>query len=354
MKLERLIREEIRGQRAYFVESLVCPVKLDANESPYGLSPELRERFLFLLKDLDLNRYPEAGSMSLRASFAARFGVSPESLTVGNGSDELIAILCTALSSPGSQVLIPIPTFAMYRIAALNSGHRVIEVPLGRDFDLDRETMLRTVRREQPAIVFLSYPNNPTGNCFDEETIEAILAAAEGVVVVDEAYYPFAGRTFVPLLERYDNLVVLRTLSKLGLAALRIGFLMGSPALVAELEKVRLPYNVNALSQAGALFYLEEETFFSSQVIRIIEERNKVSMVLREMTGVHPVPSLANFIFFSCDFDTDRVYIKLIEEGVLIKNLNSPGPLRNCMRVTIGKPEENEEFIRAFRGASIQ
>jgi histidinol-phosphate aminotransferase len=270
-------------------------------------------------------------------------------IMIGNGSDELIQILCAALVNPSSSVMVPVPTFVMYRIIASNSGHRVAAVPLNASFDLDLDAMLNRIAKDAPVLTFLSYPNSPTSNCFSEKSVAAIVEASTGIVVVDEAYGSFAGKTLLPLLTKYDNLVILKTLSKVGLAAMRIGFLIGAPPLVYELDKVRLPYNINTLSQVAAGFYLDHIDIFSGQTRDIIEGREKLLFALGKIAGVHPYPTDANFIFFSCDFDTDNIYSVLAREGILIKNLNSPGVLKNCMRVTVGNREENKEFLKVLK-----
>jgi histidinol-phosphate aminotransferase len=216
-------------------------------------------------------------------------------------------------------------------------------------FDLDLDATLNLIAKDAPVLTFLSYPNSPTSNCFSEKSVAAIVEASTGIVVVDEAYGSFAGKTLLPLLRKYDNLVILKTLSKVGLAALRIGFLIGSPTLVHELDKVRLPYNINTLSQVAAGFYLDHIDTFTGQTRDIIEGREELLSSLSKIEGVHPYPSDANFIFFSCDFDTDNIYSALVQEGILIKNLNSPGVLKNCMRVTVGNREENEEFLKVLK-----
>ena len=349
MELRALIKEEVLAQRAYAVETTPCRVKLDANENPLAIPPQLRERFAALLASVELNRYPEAGSLALTSRFAAAFGVGADQVMIGNGSDELIQILCTTLARPGAEVLIPVPTFAMYRISALNAGLRVAAVPLDEAFDLDLPVLQERMTAHPPALTFLAWPNNPTGNCFSRERIEAILKAASGIVVVDEAYFHFSGKTFLPDLDRYENLVILRTLSKVGLAAMRIGLLIGPAALVHELHKVRLPYNLNSLSQAAAGFYLDEEKAFLQQAAEIRRGRGELFSALESLPGIHPRPTDANFIFFSCDFDADRVYRQLMEQGILIRNFNGPGTMRGCMRVTVGTREENQEFLQALR-----
>jgi len=257
MDVNRWIRQEILAQKAYAVEDTPCRIKLDANENPFNLPDELRRDICSRLERIEFNRYPEPGSPTLRRRMAAHLGVAAGELMVGNGSDELIQILCSAMAGPEAVVLVPFPTFVMYRITAVNCGCLVREVPLeeaGGDLDID--AMLAVIRRDRPVLTFLSYPNNPTGNCFTEEKIAAIIQASPGVVVVDEAYFPFSRRTLLPWRAKYPHLVILRTLSKLGLAALRVGFLVGARELVEELNKVRLPYNINTLSQKLAMFYL--------------------------------------------------------------------------------------------------
>ncbi len=349
MDIRALIREEVLAQRAYPVETTPCRIKLDANENPLAIPARLREKFARLLASIDLNRYPEAGSVALTSRFAEAFGVKADRILIGNGSDELIQILCAALARPGAEAMIPVPTFAMYRISSLNYGLRVAAVPLDEKFDLDLPALQERMAAHPPALTFLAWPNNPTGNCFSRERVEAILKAASGIVVVDEAYFHFSGKTFLPDFERYENLVILRTLSKVGLAAMRIGLLVGPPALVHELHKVRLPYNLNALSQAAAGFYLDEEEAFLEQAVQIRRWRGELFSALEALPGIHPRPTDANFIFFSCDFDADRVYRQLMARGILIRNFNSPGTMQGCMRVTVGTREENQEFLDVLK-----
>ncbi len=349
MDISRLIRKEILTQKAYAVEELSYSIKLDAMETPYVLPEDMRGFLMEKLRNVELNRYPEAGSPTLRARMAAHLDVPAEQIIVGNGSDELIQMLCTTLSGPSATALVPFPTFVMYRIIALNCGCQVIDVPLDDRFDLDLETMLAVIGKDNPVLTFLSYPNNPTGKCFDAGKVEEIIKASQGVVVIDEAYFPFYGKTFLPMLKKYDNLVILRTLSKLGLAAIRVGFLMGSRTLVGELNKVRLPYNINSLSQMMATFYLDNEQIFKDQSDRVRADRELLFSRLAGMKGIRPMKSDANFLFFCCDFDSYRIYEFLLDQGILIKNLPVLGNLRNCMRVTVGNPEENEEFLRVLQ-----
>jgi histidinol-phosphate aminotransferase len=318
-------------------------------ENPFALPPLLREKLSEAMKNIPLNRYPEPGAPIIRKKFARHYGVDANMIMIGNGSDELIQTLCSAFINSSSTVIVPLPTFVMYRIIAVNTGHKIIEVPLDDMYELDLDAVLAQITRNSPVLIFLSYPNNPTGNCFSIEKIITIIEKSPGIVIVDEAYGNFSGQTLLPLLKRYDNLVILKTLSKVGLAGIRIGFLIGSPSLIYELDKIRLPYNINTLSQVAAGFYLDHLDIFTGQIQDIVQRREELLSALRKINGIKPYPSQANFIFFSCDFDTDSVYKDLVKEGVLIKNLNSPGMLRNCMRVTVGTQDENNEFLKALK-----
>lgn len=345
--LSDLIKKEVLALSAYAAETVACPVRLDANENPFPLPAAFQESFIDALCGVPLNRYPELGSPSLIARYAQAWDLEKDMVLVGNGSDELIQILCASLAP--ATVLIPAPTFVMYRIGSLNNGHRVVETPLNGEFDLDIDSMIKQIENHSPALIFLSYPNNPTGNCFSGEKMEAILKKSSGLVVVDEAYGNFSGKSFLPLLKKYENLVILRTLSKIGLAAMRIGFLIGRAPLVRELNKVRLPYNLNALSQAAACLYLDHKAEFMEQAAEIIGMREELFLALQQIRGIRPYRSDANFIFFSCLFNTDQIYRRLIQGGVLIKNFGATRALKNCMRVTVGRREENQAFLGAMR-----
>jgi histidinol-phosphate aminotransferase len=350
MDIKSLIKREVLSHNVYPVENNYYPVRLDANESPFPVPDYLRNELLSRLSGVSLNRYPQAGAPELVRRFAGHFGVGEDCVMIGNGSDELIQSLSMAVAKPKAELMIPTPTFAMFSITPANAGLRIIEVPLDADFDLDLAKMSEKIMRRSPALTLIASPNNPTGNCFSFERIEDVIAHSPGLVVVDEAYFNFSpsGRTFMPLLKKYDNLVILRTLSKVGFAAARIGILAGSPKLVGELDKVRLPYNFNALSQAVAGFYLDHEEVFLKQAQDVRVWRDALYSAMLGIVGIHPRRSDANFIFFSCDFDSDRIYKKLLERGILIKNFNRPGRMSNFMRVTVGTPEENELFTKGL------
>ena len=347
MKPEDLVRPEILALKAYPVPSSEGMVKLDAMENPYTLPESLRRELAAVLARVDVNRYPTPSPQKLREAIARRMSV-PAGMDVllGNGSDELIAILITALARPGATMMYPSPTFVMYSMGATFSGMRAVPVPLREDFSLDADAFIARMQAENPALVFIAYPNNPTGVLYPEHDLIRILKAARGLVVIDEAYHVFAGKSFVPRLAEFENLVVIRTVSKLGLAGIRLGYLVGRPEWVAQLDKVRPPYNVSVLTQAAALFMLERLDVLEEQAARIRTDRKSLGENLKALPGVTVFPSQANFFLIRVP-DADRTYQALKQQNVLVRNLH-PG-IRNCLRVTVGTPEENRILLSALK-----
>jgi len=346
---EDVLRPEVLGWKAYHVAPSAGMVKLDAMENPYRLPPELREALGRALAEAAINRYPDAASAEVSARLRRLLSLRDgEQLLLGNGSDELIQILCTAVARPGAVVLGVEPSFVMYRMSAAVAGVAYHGVPLRKDFSLDLEAVLEAIRRHRPALVFLAHPNNPTGNAFDREAIEAVLDASRGLVVVDEAYHAFARDTFMGELARHPNLLVMRTLSKLGLAGLRLGMLAGSTAWIGQLDKLRLPYNINVLTQVAAAFALDHVDVLEGQADRIVTERAVLQGALQALPGVEVFPSRANFLTFRVA-DAPATFVGLRHAGVLIKNLHGAHPLlEHCLRVTVGTPEENRRFLAAI------
>ncbi|BAU47241.1 histidinol-phosphate aminotransferase [Sulfurifustis variabilis] len=353
-KVDALVRPEIRSLSAYHVPDASGLVKLDAMENPYAWPAELKAGWLDALGRVPVNRYPDPGARALKEQLRSALGV-PEGagLLLGNGSDELIQILLLALARPGACALAPEPTFVMYRMIATLVGMPFVGVPLREDFALDRAAMRKAIAAHRPAVVFLAYPNNPTGNLFDRADVEAVLAESPGLVVVDEAYHAFAGDSLMAGLGSSDRLLVMRTLSKQGLAGLRLGVLAGPGAWLEELDKVRLPYNINSLTQASAAFAVAHAAAFEAQCARIRADRERLYGELTKLAGVRAWPSRANFILFRVESrPADEVFARLRRAGVLVKNLNAAGgPLAGCLRVTVGTPEENDAFIAALKDA---
>jgi histidinol-phosphate aminotransferase len=339
MDIRKLVKKEVSGLRAYNAKEVPCRIKLDANESPYSFADAVKH-----ITGIRTNRYPDPEAKALRQLLAKDLKVGPGNILFGNGSDELIYYLITTFGGPVSY---PVPTFSMYGIIGQALGEEKVEVPLDKEFDLRTDMFLTAVRKKRPKLIFLSSPNNPTGNCFSTDRILKILEASKGIVVLDEAYQPFSSETgMLPLLRDYRNLVIMRTLSKIGLAALRLGFLIADPEIVEEVNKVRLPFNLNSLSQAVAAAALKRKAEFRTSIKTIISERGRLLEGLERIEGVTPFPSEANFILLRVD-DPDRVYTLLLKKGILVRNLNDA--VKGCLRVTIGMPKENTAFLKALK-----
>jgi histidinol-phosphate aminotransferase len=346
IEIPALVRPNIRSLRAYNAREIPCRVKLDANESPFPLSGWSARTRAGLLDAVSTNRYPDPEAKELRKRVARWLGVRPATILQGNGSDELIYYLITTFGGP---VLYPVPTFSMYGIIARALGEEAIGVPLDSDFDIDIEKMMKIVRRKRPKLIFLSSPNNPTGNCFSADRILRLIEGSRGIVVVDEAYQPFAGmKGFLPLLKDYRNLTVMRTLSKIGLAALRLGFLIADPEIIGEVNKVRLPFNVNALSQKLAVSALKNTSMLKAAIRTIVSERERLMGEMGATKGVSPYPSEANFILFKVK-DPNRLYRSLLKKGILVRNMNDA--VGGCLRVTVGTPAENTAFLKALKSS---
>ncbi len=344
-----LLRDEILDLHAYHVPDSSGYVKLDAMENPYRLPHELRSEIAAAVAAAAINLYPDPAAASLRKKIHGVLDL-PEGMEVllGNGSDELIQLLALALNKPGATLLSVEPSFVMYRMIATFTGMRYVGVPLAADFSLDLPATLAAIQRERPALVFLAYPNNPTGNLFPASAVTQIIEASPGLVVVDEAYYAFASDSFIPHLARHPNLLVMRTFSKLGMAGLRLGFLAGDRAWLEQLEKLRLPYNVGVLPQIVAEKLLEHHQVLLQQAAQIKQDRVTLYRQLSKITAVQVYPSEANFLLFRIAHATE-VFNGLKQRGVLIKNLNGGHPMLNdCLRVTVGTPDENERFISAL------
>jgi len=343
------IRAEIRAIGAYHVAEAAGLIKLDAMENPYRLPPSLAEELGKRLADVALNRYPPADPAALKTRLARAIGLpAGHQLMLGNGSDELIHLVIQACAQPGATVLAPWPGFVMYELSARFDGCRFVGVPLASDFSLDRAAMLAAIAEHRPAVIFLAHPNNPTGNLFNRAALEAVIGAAPGLVVLDEAYLPFAQDTWLPALPAHPNMLVLRTLSKLGLAGLRLGYLCAHPAWIAEFDKVRPPYNVNVLTLAAVDLLLDHLPELDQQAARIRGERTRLLAALRSMSGVTAFDSAANFILLRVT-DADRVFAGLKGRGILIKNVSRMHPLlAGCLRTTVGTAQENDAFLAAL------
>lgn len=347
---EELVRPEVLALSAYAVADSEGMVKLDAMELPYALPEALRARLAERLSRCELHRYPDPTGRRLRAQLAQRMRVPPGmSVMLGNGSDDLIQIVTFTLARPGAVMLVPEPTFVIYRTNATLAGMRYAGVPLRADFSFDREAFLAALRELRPALVFLAYPNNPTGTLYPAADVEAVIRAAEGLVVLDEAYHAYAGASFMARLPEFPNLAVMRTVSKLGLAGIRLGYLAAHPRWIEQFDKVRQVYNVNVLTQTAAEFALEHLSVFEAQAAQVLAEREPLAQALAALAGVTVFPSAANFLLVRVP-DAARVHAELRRRGVLVRSFHGAHPLlENCLRITVGTPQENRILLDALR-----
>ncbi|RYF74749.1 MAG: histidinol-phosphate transaminase [Comamonadaceae bacterium] len=349
------IRADVQSMHAYAIQDARGMLKLDAMENPYRLSSELQASLGERLGALAINRYPGERGADLQRALAAHAGM-PDGfqLMLGNGSDELITLLAIACDLPGATVLAPVPGFVMYAMAAQLQGLQFVGVPLTADFELDEAAMLAAIARHSPAIVYLACPNNPTANLWDEAAIERVIVAQGeqgGLVVIDEAYQPFAGRSHLGLAARHAHVLVMRTLSKFGLAGVRLGYLMGPAVLVAEIEKVRPPYNVSVLNCECALFALQHAEVFEAQAALIREQRAWLGAAVAKLPGVRTWPSQANMLLVRVP-DAAKTFEGLRAAGVLVKNVSKMHPLlADCLRLTVGTADENARMLAALESS---
>ncbi|HEY8710519.1 MAG TPA: histidinol-phosphate transaminase [Burkholderiaceae bacterium] len=351
-RMNRVVRQDVQSMHGYAVQPSAGMVKVDTMENPFRLPVALRHALGERLAQVALNRYPAERGNVLREALAAHAGM-PEGcdIMLGNGSDELIAMLSMACDVPGAAVLAPVPGFVMYEMSARLQGLKFIGVPLSADFELDLPAMLAAVHEHRPALIYLAYPNNPTANLWDDAAIDAIIEAAPGLVVMDEAYQPFAARDSMARLGRFDHVLLMRTMSKFGLAGVRIGYLIGRRELIAEIDKLRPPFNISVLNCETALFALEHADEYARQAGVIRSEREQLQAKLRELPGVRPFPSEANMILVRVP-DSKRCFEGMKARGVLVKHIAGLHPLlANCLRVTVGTPEENILMINALKAS---
>ena len=348
---ERLC-SSFREIKSYIVPEIECEVKLDGNESPFELIPEIKNEIFDKILLTKLNRYPNSNATGLKKAASKHYNLSEDNILFGNGSDELIQMLIETFTGKSATVLVPSPTFSMYKLTSIVLGKTVIEVELDQNFDIDLELTLKYIKERDPDLFFLSTPNNPTGNSFSKEKITTILGSTSGLVIVDEAYFDYHGETFIPLLKEFDNLIVLRTMSKIGFASVRLGILFANSSLVDELNKARLPYNINSITQLISEVVISNYLLLEANFSKIKQERNLMYEKLKKLPNIKVFPSDANFFLIKVP-DADSYFNKLAEQGILVRNLNDSPRLDNCLRVTIGTSSENLKFLDTFSAISL-
>ena len=342
-----ILRKNIKKLKPYSTKKTDCKIKLDANENPFDFPMELKE---IILKDLfkhPFNRYPDHEASEIKKLLSKEINANKDRITVGNGSDELIQSLTLAFGAKGS--LFFYPSFSMYGIisAVCNTKPKVIS--LDKQFNIDMNTTLRYIKKNQPSLIFIGYPNNPTGNCFSKEKIINIIQSSSGLVVMDEAYSEFSKKTFLPLINKYDNLVILRTFSKAyGLAGCRIGYMIASEKVVEQVNKVKLPFNLNSISQRIGTIALKHKKKCNEAVEIIISERSRLMKEMQGISAIYTFPTEANFILFKPKIPSQTVFSQLLKNGILIRDVADNRLLKNCLRITVGKPSENDAFLQSL------
>jgi histidinol dehydrogenase len=351
-RLQHTLRQDVQSMHAYAIQPSTGLVKLDAMENPFTLPEPLQAALGQRLARVAINRYPGARIGELVHALA-QFADVPAGcrLMLGNGSDELIDLLSVACNVPGASILAPLPGFVMYEMSARLRGLRFVGVPLRPDFELDQSAMLAAIDEHRPALTYIAYPNNPTANLFDDGIIDRIVEAVgrqQGLVVFDEAYQPFASRSWMARMAAHPHVLVLRTLSKFGLAGVRLGYLCGHAALIAEIDKVRPPYNVSVLNAEAALFALEHADEYARQATVLRAERERLAAALAALPGVQVYPSEANMILVRVP-DSARAFTGMKTRGVLVKHIAGLHPLlAQCLRLTVGTPQENRLMLDAL------
>ena len=349
-RLSRLIRQDVQSMHAYAVQDATGLIKLDAMENPHRLPPALQAELGQRLGAVALNRYPGPRIDELRAALARQAGLPAGcALMLGNGSDELISLLAMACDVPGASILSPLPGFVMYAMSAQLQGLKFVGVDLTPDFELDEAAMLAAIAQHQPSIIYLAYPNNPTANLWDDAVIERIVQAAPGLVVIDEAYQPFSSRSYIDRLGQHPHVLLMRTLSKFGLAGVRLGYMMGPSALIAEIDKVRPPYNISVLNAEAALFALEHAAVYEAQAADLRAQRQALVQALAALPGVKVWPSDANMVLVRVP-DAQAAFEGMKRRGVLVKNVSKMHPLlAQCLRLTVGTADENAQMLAALQ-----
>ena len=358
-RLKKTLRQDVQSMHAYAIQDSAGLVKLDAMENPFRLPEALQKELGERLGRVAINRYP-VGCVADVIAALSKYVKLPQGckLMLGNGSDELISLLAMACDLPGASILAPLPGFVMYGMSAKLQGLNFVGVPTTAEFELDEAAMLAAIETHRPAITYIAYPNNPTANLFDEGVVERIVEAVgrqDGLVVMDEAYQPFSSRTWMNrvggVANAHEHVLVMRTLSKFGLAGVRLGYMVGAAALIDEIDKVRPPYNISALNAEATLFALDHADAFAAQAEVLRAERAKLLRVLADLPGAQPFPSEANMILVRVP-DSKKAFEGMRARGVLVKNIEGLHPLlKNCLRLTVGTPEENLLMIDALKAS---
>ena len=346
--IEQWLRSDIKNIDAYHVPVSKDMIKLDAMESPFGVPEDLKVEFLKCIEQSEVNRYPEADPSPLKDTLRSLMDIPDEfGILLGNGSDELIQLLALACSKD-DLIMSFEPSFVMYELVSKYVNLEYFGVQLDSNFDINLSDALLIIEREKPKIIFIAYPNNPTGNCFDYDAIIEIIKSTNSMVILDEAYYAYSDKSFLSEISNFPNLLVLRTISKIGFAGLRLGLLIGDQETIAQLNKLRLPYNINALTQTSANFLLQDKQRIINNAQIIIEERRRLAHELSLFSKFKVYPSQTNFILVHSK-DAHSLHTALKENGILIKGFPKGTKLSDFIRISVSEPVENNILIDAIR-----
>lgn len=345
------IKPEVRALSPYTLKLHDYQIKINQNENPFGFPEALKEEVWRRLRDRDWARYPDFYLREITQGLADYAGVPPDWVLAGNGSNELLQMTLLATLARGDSIVVPVPTFSLYRLQGIAMGAAVLEPRLpAPHFTLPVDEIVALIRSHAPKVVVLCSPNNPTGNTHPVESVRAIIeASTTGLVLLDEAYVEFTGQNYRPLLDEYENVALLRTFSKAwALAGARVGYIIARPQLIEQVSKVKLPYGLNILSETAALVALEHQNLLFAQVARIVEQRQWLFEALDSLPGAHPYPSHANFILCRFDRSTDAVFDACLEAGILIRDVSHYPGLHGHLRISVGTPEENAAIVQAL------
>ena len=346
--IEKWLRSDIKNINAYHVPESKNLLKLDAMESPFGVPSNLKEEFLEYIAKAEVNRYPDAASAQLKETLRVLMEIPGEfEMLLGNGSDELIQLLALACNE-GDLIMSFEPSFVMYEMVSKYAHLRYQGIKLDSNFDINLSESIEAINSKKPKLIFIAYPNNPTGNAFDYDAIIEIIRTTDALVVLDEAYYAYSDRSFLSEISNFSNLVVLRTISKIGFAGLRLGLLIGSKETIAQLNKLRLPYNINILTQASANFLLQDKQGIVKNAEILTNERQRLFEELSFFSQLKVFPSQTNFLLVHC-YDAQSLHSSLLENGILVKGFSLGSELSNFIRISVSEPIENNALLAAIK-----
>ncbi len=346
--IEKWLRSDIKNINAYHVPESKNLLKLDAMESPFGVPSNLKEEFLEYIAKAEVNRYPDAASAQLKETLRVLMEIPGEfEMLLGNGSDELIQLLALACNE-GNLIMSFEPSFVMYEMVSKYAHLRYQGIKLDSNFDINLSESIKAINSKKPKLIFIAYPNNPTGNAFDYDAIIEIIRTTDALVVLDEAYYAYSDRSFLSEISNFSNLVVLRTISKIGFAGLRLGLLIGSKETITQLNKLRLPYNINILTQASANFLLQDKQGIVKNAEILTNERQRLFEELSFFSQLKVFPSQTNFLLVHCH-DAQSLHSSLIENGILVKGFSLDSELSNFIRISVSEPIENNSLLAAIK-----